>query len=103
MSRPFSYSDELFTVIGNILFIHIKLSGTYKEHSIIVEIPPAIYDRIMQSTISANLARQLNTNNTDSYAWQLYISNENDKHYINTLRGFMGDVIITAFIPIKDI
>lgn len=23
MSRPFSYSDQNFTVIGNILFVHI--------------------------------------------------------------------------------
>lgn len=24
MSRPFSYNDKSFTVIGNMLFIHIK-------------------------------------------------------------------------------
>ncbi len=26
MSRPFSYNDEDFTVIGNILFVHIKIT-----------------------------------------------------------------------------
>lgn len=28
MSRPFSYNDENFTVIGNICFIHLKTTGT---------------------------------------------------------------------------
>lgn len=29
MSRPFSYNDENFTVIGNILFAHVDI-GTKK-------------------------------------------------------------------------
>lgn len=39
----FSYSDENFTVIGNLCFVHIPLDGT-KTH---FDIPPAISDRIL--------------------------------------------------------
>lgn len=46
MSRPFSYNDENFTVIGNLLFCHIKITKDYKAHEPIVELPPAIYDRL---------------------------------------------------------
>ena len=46
MSRPFSYNDENFTVIGNILFLHSKVTREYKKGSNIIEIPQAIYDRM---------------------------------------------------------
>ena len=48
MSRPFSYNDENFTVIGNILFVHFDI-GTKKinKGDIIGTIPPAIYDRLV--------------------------------------------------------
>lgn len=48
MSRPFSYNDENFTVIGNMLFGHIKIpKGTRIEVSKkIIEIPPELYKRM---------------------------------------------------------
>lgn len=45
MSRPFSYNDENFTVIGNILFCHIKINADIVSTDI-VEIPPEIYKRL---------------------------------------------------------
>ena len=42
MSRPFSYNDENFTVIGNLLFVHIRDSKAHKADEPIIEIPPAI-------------------------------------------------------------
>lgn len=42
MSRPFSYNDENFTVIGNLLFVHILDSKAHKAGEPIIEIPPAI-------------------------------------------------------------
>ena len=39
----FSYSDENFTVIGNLCFVHILLDGTKTTF----DIPPAIVDRIL--------------------------------------------------------
>ncbi len=47
MSRPFSYNDENFTVIGNVLFCHIEIKERIINGSPIVEIPPEIYARML--------------------------------------------------------
>ena len=39
----FSYSDNNFTVIGNLCFVHIVLDGTQRTY----DIPPAISDRML--------------------------------------------------------
>ena len=46
MSRPFSYNDENFTVIGNMLFCHVKITAPLQSTTNIVEIPSAIVDRL---------------------------------------------------------
>lgn len=47
MSRPFSYNDENFTVIGNILFVHAAVSGNaYQIAQKIITIPQAIFTRM---------------------------------------------------------
>ena len=46
MSRPFSYNDENFTVIGNLLFCHIKIESDNVTDNI-VEVPPEIYKRLV--------------------------------------------------------
>ena len=43
----FSYSDENFTVVGNLCFVHIFLDGTKTKF----DIPPAISDRMLYSLI----------------------------------------------------
>lgn len=50
MSRPFSYNDENFTVIGNLLFCHIRITKNILSGNGIVEIPPKIFDRLEYST-----------------------------------------------------
>lgn len=47
MSRPFSYNDENFTVIGNLLFVHIHDSKAHKAGESVIEIPPAIISRMV--------------------------------------------------------
>ena len=47
MSRPFSYSDENFTVIGNVLFCHIQIKKAILKSEPIVEIPPEIVDHML--------------------------------------------------------
>lgn len=47
MSRPFSYNDDNFTVIGNVLFAHI-LTKPIPEHTKICVIPPEIAKRLIQ-------------------------------------------------------
>lgn len=39
----FSYSDENFTVVGNLCFVHIFISDKNAQY----EIPPAIADRML--------------------------------------------------------
>lgn len=46
MSRPFSYNDENFTVIGNLLFCHFHCTTPLKANTPIVAIPPEIYKRL---------------------------------------------------------
>ena len=46
MSRPFSYNDENFTVIGNVLFVHIIDNKARKAFEPVVEVPSAIHERI---------------------------------------------------------
>lgn len=50
MSRPFSYNDENFTVIGNLLFCHIRITKDILSNNGIVEIPPKIFDRLEYKT-----------------------------------------------------
>lgn len=47
MSKPFSYNDENFTVIGNLLFVHIRDSKEHMANEPIIEIPPAIFSRML--------------------------------------------------------
>lgn len=47
MSRPFSYNDENFTVIGNVLFVHIRDSKAHNVLEPVIEIPPAIISRMV--------------------------------------------------------
>ena len=47
----FSYSDNNFTVIGNLCFVHIILDGTEADEGPI-DIPPAIADRMLFSEIN---------------------------------------------------
>ena len=47
MSRPFSYNDESFTVIGNILFVHVDIGGdAYTVGQTLCSIPQAIFTRM---------------------------------------------------------
>lgn len=50
MSRPFSYNSEHFTVIGNVLFVHIIDNKARKAFEPVVEIPPAILERMKTNT-----------------------------------------------------
>lgn len=48
MSRPFSYNDESFTVIGNTLFVHVDIGGdAYAVGQALCTIPKAIFTRMI--------------------------------------------------------
>lgn len=47
MIRPFSYNDENFTVIGNMLFVHIKITKAIASGGNVIEIPAGIVNRLV--------------------------------------------------------
>lgn len=53
MSRPFSYSDKNFTVIGNVLFVHINYEGKAPADTTAdttaFTIPHEVMDRVMKT------------------------------------------------------
>lgn len=50
MSRPFSYNDENFTVIGNLLFVHLYYKNNIKPNVPIIKVPPEIVKRLCSLT-----------------------------------------------------
>ena len=104
MSRPFSYSDENFTVIENILLIHINLINNFQANSNIIEIPPALYHRIYQRTLICNIVRPLRIQSVnDAFTQPFYIAVENGKYYLRSEKLINGYHIISAYVHLKDI
>ena len=61
MSRPFSYNDKNFTVIGNILFIHINIGGNgYESGQTLFNIPQAIFIRMSNYNQQATVSNESN-------------------------------------------
>lgn len=58
LSRPFSYNDENFTVIGNILFVHCVCNDAVANGGVICDVPPQIAARM----VTNNFAILSNTN-----------------------------------------
>lgn len=86
MSRPFSYNDENFTVIGNILFVHAHIfPKSYAPGDKIFAIPPAICDRM----ITFNTLASMGSDDHAAKAGSLYIFVDKD-----------GNVVTVGKIPI---
>lgn len=59
MSRPFSYNDENFTVIGNILFVHVDIGGdAYTVGQTLCTIPQAIFTRMTTYNRQADVSNK---------------------------------------------
>lgn len=105
MSRPFSYNDENFTVIGNVLFCHIKVNNPISQYGYIVEIPPAIYDRMVNK---ANKAYIMSTMDDISGVVDVTVgvtkSSRDGKYYLysSIAINIIGNYLIGYFI-LKDI
>lgn len=83
MSRPFSYNDENFTVIGNVLFCHIKIKKVIPKFEHIVEIPPAIYARMLFTTQKFNKVNYA-LNVTSSSNVDISVMQEGKKYFLFT-------------------
>lgn len=83
MSRPFSYNDENFTVIGNVLFVHIIDNKARKQFEPVVEVPPAIFERLKTYT-NFCIISYINFNDQESQmpGSEFTIINIENKHYL---------------------
>lgn len=80
MSRPFSYNDENFTTIGNLLVIHFRDDDSRGLGEPIVEVPPSIYERMVTNCFM--LAAQT-AGESASMMSKSYIFENKGKHFIS--------------------
>ena len=85
MSRPFSYSDENFTVIGNILFCHIMVTKHVEANDVLIEIPPDIYKRMInKSNVLISSVPKDEFSVTDLISVGVSKTSTNEEYYIYT-------------------
>lgn len=102
MSRPFSYNDENYTIIGNMLFLHINIGKkAYEENAIIAAIPPEILDRM----VSYSQYSYSSIKSFENYGMHTYITVTKDGFFRNraTLPTTLEDKIIYSYFFLKDI
>lgn len=89
MSRPFSYNDENFTVIGNMLFGHIKVpKGTsVNAKNKIVEVPPELFKR-MASFANFAIPSTAKTGGIPPASIGIYVNTENGIPYFYSTYGY---------------
>lgn len=105
MSRPFTYSDENFTVIGNILFIHYQIGAkSYNKDDTIGTIPPAIYDRLLYYNVVGFMSNNAKFGGNTSSLVVLYIDKDMNLKTDNSLsQTSYPPRFINSFIILKDI
>ena len=104
MSIPFSYSDENFTVIGNVLFCHIKIKKAVLKTEPIVEIPPEIYDRMLFTCQTFN--QVLNSiGSVYPYAINVGVNKLEDNKYVLFCKNdiYETGTYLVGFYILKDI
>ena len=103
MSRPFSYNDENFTVIGNILFVHFECAVNAPEGSRLIEIPPAISDRLLLYTSFCFVSYAIK--NTNSHSIILTVIDYEGKSYLSNKLNLEASPgrHICGFFFLKDI
>ena len=57
LSRPFSYNDENFTVIGTLLIVHVAFNGELKQNDKVCKVPPGIVERLKFSSFLGSYNR----------------------------------------------
>ena len=82
MSRPFSYNDQNFTVIGNMLFIHIHDNFMLFPGAILKDVPMAIRDRVY------HYENYLIMTNTNSVSDNALVPMTMQNGYLTTRNGF---------------
>ena len=78
MSRPFSYNDENFTVIGNLLFIHFRDDAAHERLEPVLLIPPSIYERMVTNSFEL-FAQIVGENEGTTSVTGTTVTNNNEK------------------------
>lgn len=81
MSRPFSYNDDNFTVIGNVLYVHFKYDDAAEAGTRLIEIPPAICDRLLFFSNVCHAVYPIKGSNADNFV--LTVIDYNNKCYFS--------------------
>ena len=101
MSRPFSYNDKNFTVIGNICFAHIS-AKPFKANDKICEIPPEIALRLIQTSAQGFIQTTGGFGNGGDVFYGKIIK-EKDRYYVSANMNTDYDFDITFYLFLKDI
>ena len=104
MSRPFSYNDENFTVIGNILFCHIMVTDYVHAQNSLIEVPPDIYKRMLNKSNCLITTEVVNNNSSNSFV-SVGVAKESDgKYYIYVRQSLDAvDRCLLGYYILKDI
>lgn len=95
---------KIFTVIGNVLFCHIKITKKVLKTEPIVEIPPAIYARMLFTTQKfTQVNNYIGINST--YAIDVGVNKLNDKKYFLFCKMDIYEVgtYLVGYYILKDI
>ena len=104
MSRPFSYNDENFTVIGNLLFCHISTDKDVPADSNIIEIPPAIASRLIYySNLMFRLTSKINNKGASNVAVGVKVTD--NRYFLVTSSSIIASSTnyLVGFYLLKDI
>lgn len=103
MSRPFSYNDENFTVIGNILFLHVKYVGSLPNDTVLIVLPPEIFKRLSSYTISLYSSQTgFSGGGASSYS-NFYVNSNGELISGSNVFAAYGNRYFYGFILLKDI
>ena len=101
MSRPFSYNDENFTVIGNVCFGHILAQPT-SANEIICEIPPEIGSRLIQKS-AQGVTQTYTTFGGSGGIFNGKIILQNNRYYLTSNSNSSHSRYVMFYLFLKDI
>lgn len=101
MSRPFSYNDENFTVIGNVVFVHVLVEKIQPLQKI-VEIPYEIGRRLLYKS-AMGFAQPVGKSSDQGYQFNGTVIYSDNKYYLASRTALNLRYYATAFLILKDI
>lgn len=103
MSRPFSYNDENFTVIGNILFVHFADSEKHSVNDPVLEVPYEIFRRLKSFSNIAVVSSPMVISSSSTVPIAIRISNKPFIVFLNDRPKYNHEKYYYCFYLLKDI